>query len=177
MSKKIDFSLDPRSIAKAITELEQYKRDVKRKTELLQQRVAELIASAASDGFASAIADVLLIKGGGTEQRNADVTVSVENDGEVSLVIAHGEDAVWVEFGTGVHFNGAVGASPHPKGSELGFTIGGYGKGLGAKQVWGFYEDGELRLTHGAPASMPMYHAMTSVCENIATIAKEVFAS
>lgn len=93
----------------------------------------------------------------------------------ISVVIAAGEDAVWVEFGAGVYHNGSAGSSPHPKGAELGFTIGGYGKGMGKRKTWGFYEDGELRLTHGAPAVMPMYNAMKTVCDEIASIAKEVF--
>ena len=46
---------------------------------------------------------------------------------------------------------------------------------MGKRQVWGFYEDGELKLTHGAPATMPMYNAMKIVCDEIVAIAKEVF--
>lgn len=80
-----------------------------------------------------------------------------------------------MEFGAGVYHNGSAGSSPHPKGSELGFTIGGYGEGMGKRQTWGFYEDSELRLTHGTPAIMPMYNALKTVCDEIAGIAKEVF--
>ena len=113
-----------------------------------------------------------LLKGG---QRTAQVDVSIDQRDNITLVIARGEDAVWVEFGAGVHYNGSAGTSPHPKGSELGFTIGGYGNGMGKKDVWGFYEDGKLRLTHGAPATMPMYNAVKTVCDEIAEIAREVF--
>ena len=101
--------------------------------------------------------------------------VSIDERENVSIVIAAGEDAVWVEFGAGVYHNGSAGSSPHPEGSKLGFTIGGYGKGMGKRQTWGFYEDGELRLTHGTPAVMPMYNAVKAVCDEIADIAKEVF--
>ena len=90
-------------------------------------------------------------------------------------MIASGEDAIWAEFGAGVYHNGSAGASPHPKGSEFGFTIGGYGYGQGKKAVWGFYEGDELMLTHGAPASMPMYRSVQWVCDEIYKIAKEVF--
>lgn len=105
----------------------------------------------------------------------AEVTVSVEHKSGSSLVIASGEDAIWVEFGAGVYHNGSAGSSPHPKGTELGFTIGGYGKGDGKKNIWGYYSDGELKLTHGTPAKMPMYRAVQTVCNEIASIAKEVF--
>ena len=172
MGKKvIRFGLSAREIDRAIRELEQYKQDIIRKTDLLRARVAERLAELSRDGFAGAVVDDLL-KGG---QRTAQVDVSIEQRDNVTLVIARGEDAVWVEFGAGVHYNGSAGTSPHPKGSELGFTIGGYGKGMGKKDVWGFYEDGELRLTHGAPAIMPMYNAVKTVCDEIAEIAREVF--
>lgn len=172
MGKKvIRFGLSAREIDKAIRELEQYKQDIIRKTDLLRERVAERLAELSQDGFAGAVVDDLL-KGG---QRTAQVDVSIDQRDNVTLVIARGEDAVWVEFGAGVHYNGSAGTSPHPKGSELGFTIGGYGKGMGKKDVWGFYEDGELRLTHGAPATMPMYNAAKTVCDEIAEIAREVF--
>lgn len=172
MGKKvIRFGLSAREIDRAIRELEQYKQDIIRKTDLLRERVAERLAELSRDGFAGAVVDDLL-KGG---QRTAQVDVSIDQRDNVTLVIARGEDAVWVEFGAGVHYNGSAGTSPHPKGSELGFTIGGYGKGMGKKDVWGFYEDGELRLTHGTPAIMPMYNAVKTVCDEIAEIAREVF--
>lgn len=172
MGKKvIRFGLSAREIDRAIRELEQYKQDIIRKTDLLRERVAERLAELSRDGFAGAVVDDLL-KGG---QRTAQVDVSIDQRDNVTLVIARGEDAVWVEFGAGVHYNGSAGTSPHPKGSELGFTIGGYGKGMGKKDVWGFYEDGELRLTHGTPATMPMYNAVKTVCDEIAEIAREVF--
>ncbi len=175
MGKKvIRCSLDPKSIERAISEIREYKAEIVRKTDLLRRTVAEKIAEDARGGFASAVVDDLLPDSGGARSANVDVTIDEQDN--VSIVIANGEDAVWVEFGAGVYANGAVGSSPHPKGQELGFTIGGYGKGFGARQVWGFYEDGVLKLTHGTPAAMPLYHAMQRVCDDVAAIAKEVFS-
>lgn len=174
MGKKvIRISLSEKDIDRAIKELEQYKREIIRKTELLRTRIAERIANLAQSGFNDAVVDDLT--GGSGGARKADVRVSIDERENVSVIIAAGEDAVWVEFGAGVFHNGSTGGSPHPKGSELGFTIGGYGKGMGKRQTWGFYEDGELRLTHGTPAVMPMYNALKTVCEEITSIAKEVF--
>lgn len=171
--KKISFGLSVREINQAIKELEQYKKDITNKTELLRKKVAERLENLAASGFAGAIVDDLTEESGGA--RYAEVSTSIDERGNVSVVIAQGKDAVWVEFGAGVFHNGSAGNSPHPKGSELGFTIGDYGKGMGKKNTWGFYEDGELRLTHGTPAVMPMYNAVKIVCEEIAEIAKEVF--
>ena len=55
-------------------------------------------------------------------------------------------------------------------------TIGGFGKGNGKKETWGYYEEGTLKLTHGTPAVMPMARAVTTVCNEISEIAREVFA-
>ena len=167
----IRFGLSTEEISRAIKELEKYKKDLLRKTETLRRKIAERIEKDAKSGFSRAIVDDLL-RGG---PRLADVKVSVDDRDNITVVIAKGKDAFWVEFGTGVHHNGAAGSSPHPKGSELGFTIGGYGKGMGKKDTWGYKEDGELHLTHGAPASMPMYKAVKTVGEEIADIVKEVF--
>ena len=171
--KVIRISLSEKEIDRAIKELEQYKQEIIRKTELLRIKVAERIANLAQSGFNGAVVDDLTNESVGA--KTAEVQVSIDERENVSIVIAAGEDAVWVEFGAGVYHNGSAGSSPHPKGSELGFAIGGYGKGMGKRQTWGFYEDGELRLTHGTPAVMPMYNAVKTVCDEIADIAKEVF--
>lgn len=171
-NKVISVSLSESGIEKAIQELLAYKQEIIRKTELLRQKVAARLADEARSGFNGAIVDYLT---GKNSPRLADVNVTVDDRDNVSVVVAEGEDAVWVEFGAGVYHNGSVGSSPHPKGAELGFTIGGYGKGNGKKEIWGFYDDGELRLTHGTPARMPMSQAMNTIINDIVSIAREVF--
>lgn len=171
MRKTIRFNLSEDDISSAIRELNNYKNEIIRKSELLRDRVAERISIESQKGFNGAIiSDVV-----NGIAKYADVSVSVEKTGATTLVIAKGEDAVWVEFGAGVYYNGSAGSSPHPRGQELGFTIGGYGYGMGKKKTWGFYEDGELLLTRGAPAKMPMYNALKNACDEISIIAQEVF--
>lgn len=167
----ISFGLSTKEIDRALRELADYKQEIIQKTELLRDKVAERLAEEAKTGFSGAVVDDL-VKGG---QKFAQVDVSVNNRGSVTVVVASGEDAVWVEFGAGVYHNGSPGSSPHPNGAELGMTIGGFGKGNGKKEVWGYYEDGELKLTRGTPARMPMARAVTTVCNDIKEIAKEVF--
>lgn len=170
--KKITVGLSEQDIDRAIRELTQYKADFTQKVELLREKVAERLADEARSGFAGAIADDL-VKGG---QRLADVKVSVDNRGSLTVVVASGEDAVWVEFGAGVYHNSSPGSSPHPSGAELGFTIGSFGKGNGKKEAWGYYdENNELKLTRGTPATMPMHRAVQTVCNDIQNIAREVF--
>lgn len=174
MTKVIRMTLDPESINAAVKELRDYAKWVQRKAEELRNRIAYFIAKDASAVFNTAVADDLI----GEDAVTGSVDVSVEDNGNVTLVIASGEDAVFMEFGAGVYYNGAVGSSPNPIGAGLGFTIGSYGKGNGAKDVWGYRgQDGEIHLTHGTPASMPMYRAMMSVINDIVQIAREVFST
>lgn len=173
MSKRIiRFGLSESEIDRVINELENYKQDVIQKADIFREKLAERMANEARLGFSGAVVDDL-INGG---KKLAQVKVTIDVRGNVTVVMASGEDAIWVEFGTGVYHNGTAGSSPHPRGAELGLTIGGYGKGYGKKVVWGYYEDGELKLTRGTPATMPMERAFLSVCNEISEIAREVFA-
>lgn len=176
MAKKvITFGLSKSEIDKAIKELDKYKRSFERKVDLFRQKVAEEIKRQSQMGFnASGINDVVH---SGT--RPAKVTVDVSHNGNVSIVFTDGEDAVWCEFGAGIYHNTPVGDSPNPYGKELQLTIGSFGEGKGGQRVWGYYEDPDdknsLVLTHGTPATMPMYNAVQSVVPRIVEIAKEVF--
>lgn len=174
MAKKtISFGLNDKDIARAIREVEKFKQDFRNKVDTYRKRIAEEIAVQASHNFANSLVDDI-IKGGSPHRPN--VQVSVSDKGSISVVVANGEDAVWCEFGAGVYHNGAAGSSPHPKGSELGFTIGNYGKGYGKGQAWGYYdESGEIVITRGTEATMPMYNAAQEVMRKAVEIAKEVF--
>jgi hypothetical protein len=171
---------DPESIDDAVEAIHDYSVWVQHKTAELREYVAELISNQAQAVFNSSVADngFKVINGNYVDDtRFGEVTVTVEAQGDnITVIIASGKDAVFMEFGAGVYYNGAVGSSPNPLGTDLGFTIGSYGKGNGAKEVWGYYgNDGEIHLTHGAPASMPLYMAVQSVSRDIARIAREVF--
>jgi hypothetical protein len=171
MAKVIKFKLDAKSIGEAIKELEKYEEDIKVKTDILRKRLADELATEAQMLFNSAVVDDLITGG----SRSVSVSVTVSESGDISIVTADGEDAVWVEFGAGVYHNGSVGSSPHPKGVELGYTIGSYGKGYGKGRAWGYYDNGELRITRGTPAKMPMYTATQSIINKAVSIAREVW--
>ena len=173
MSKTvIKVGLDEKSINDAIRELKAYKKSFQKKVEIYRKRIAEEIATIASLNFAGATMEHLV----NGETRKPDVRVSVDEKGSISIVVADGEDAVWCEFGAGVYYNGSVGSSPNPYGNELGFTIGSYGKGYGKGKAWGYYDEtGELVITRGTPASMPMYNAAKEITRKAIDIAREVF--
>ena len=172
MGKKvIRFGLNTEDIDKAIREMELYKLDFLAKVDTYRRKIADEIAASASLNFGSATIDHT-IKG---ESRKPDVKVSVSDKGNISVIVADGKDAVWCEFGAGVYYNGSVGSSPNPYGNKLGFTIGSYGKGYGKANAWGYYDDGQLIITRGTPASMPMYNAAQEVTKKAIEIAREVF--
>lgn len=178
MHKTISFELSEKSINKAIQELKLFREDFLHKIEFMRQRIADDIAINAQFGFDSSDVERSWIGGVGATNvsRKADVKVDVnEESGDVTVVVAHGDDAVWVEFGTGVHYNGNVGNSPNPLGGKLGLTIGSYGQRNGQYDVWRYYENGEIYSTHGVPATMPMYNSAMDVINRINSIAQEVF--
>ena len=173
MSKKvIRFGLNTKDINRAIRELQEFKQDFLEKVDTYRKRIAEEIAVNASMLFANSVVDDV-IQG---SPRRPDVQVTVDERGGISVVVANGEDAVWCEFGAGVYHNGSVGSSPNPFGTDLGLTIGSYGKGHGKQSAWGYYdEDGNLVITRGTPASMPMYNAVQEVARKSVEIARRVF--
>lgn len=179
MSKTISFSLSTDSITRAIRELKQYKKGIEQRTQDLAKRIAQLLEQRVGDGFGSAVADIYWSTDSGTVTEPPDCTIGVDGEGNAYVVWARGQDAFFVEFGTGVYYNGSAGGSPHPKGVELGFTIGSYDKGYGRKRTWGFRREGEdtLYLSHGVPAAMPMYKATQEVAAQIEALAEEVFSS
>lgn len=180
MAKVIKMSLASASIRNAINQLDAYRNSLPTKTDMLCNRLAQRIAAYAQEGFASAVADTALYRESGTTtviSRTASVSVTVEPTGQsLYIVAASGEDAVWAEFGAGVYYNGSAGTSPHPKGAELGFVIGGYGKGNGRLETWGYFNGDDIVLTHGTPASMPLYNALVRARGEIAEVAREVFS-
>lgn len=171
MDKTINIELSTTSIAAAISQLKAYRQEIDAKTERLRRIVAEEMALLAQAGFDASYVDYLV----DGQTTPATVAVNVEHGVGETVVAALGEDAVWVEFGAGVYYNGSAGSSPNPLGENLGFTIGSYGKGMGKRNVWGYTDGDKVVLTHGTPATMPMYNALRKTCSNILFRAKEVF--
>ena len=167
---KITLRMNPESISDAVKQLNEYRDSLPRKAELIRQRVTEELKNLVEEGFNGAFYDGLLYEG----WKVPSVDVYTKNDDEISVVIADGKEAVFIEFGAGVYFN--PGGSAHPSRPPGIVNIGEYGKGRGKRQIWGYYDkNGELHLTHGTPASMPMFLAAKEIAEKIPSIARDVF--
>lgn len=169
---KITFNIfSPESIRAAAEAVKEYGEGIGEKAAEVRRRTAEELKEAAQTGFNGAVYDDVLHEG----TRVPDTKVELlEEDGK-SIVRAVGKEAVFQEFGAGVYYNGPAGSSPNPLNKGV-FLIGTFGKGYGQRNVWGYYDEGgNLKLTHGTPASMPMYHAEQAVIPRIPEIAREVF--
>lgn len=110
----------------------------------------------------------------------------VSRGGKGFELVAHGNAVCFIEFGTGVYYNGG---GSYPEALPEGVVgIGQYGHHLGRFDWWRFkgtpgkhgegieseMHPGEI-ITHGNPANMPMYKTAKEVAAAITRIAKEVF--
>ena len=169
-TKLLNYSLN--NIDDLIKYLEDYRDSLDDKCDLFVRRLAEIGLPIIDEREAAA-------KGDGEQGYNKSY-MKVEAVGKgvfVAKLIYEGTDVLFIEFGAGVHYNGNPDSSPHPKGVEMGYTIGNYSdKHKGLQDSW-FYRDeaGSLERSFGTEATMPMYHASQEIIENIRKIAKQVF--
>ena len=159
----IAMSLSASSIDNAIKELKAFRDSIDRKKDKLLEKLAYIGVKEASVRFTTAIYDGV-----------NDSSVTLETIAGGYCIKAEGKAVAFIEFGAGVYHNSG---EPYPKSRPDGIVgIGQYGKGLGKRQAWGFKDDsGELVITHGNPAAMPMWYASEEMRQNILKIAKEVF--
>lgn len=179
MAKKtLKADLSVSSIRNLQKELEKYRDSLTYKCELLVKRLAEAGIPVIDENMAKAAftVDEKGIQSGTDPQHYTYVKINTFGSYARADLIVEGKELLFIEFGAGVYYNGTAGTSPHPKGGEFGYTIGSYGNGHGKQKVWGYYAgSGELILTHGVEATMPMYKASFEIAQNVVKIAKEVF--
>lgn len=169
--KKITFSLSPKSIAKAIKEIEDYKVYLKQKTIELRQALAQV-------GLETADANVGVFNG---------IVFEVRDDGNRTLLVGWSDRQLrtwWnkqegqvvnndyspilmAEFGSGVY------ADAKHRGT---FPTG---KGNGKKNVWAYreYQNSELTFSDGERPTRPMLKASEEMATQIVEVARKVFSN
>ena len=159
----ISVGLGANEIERAIRELKHYKTGFLDREKRLIEGLAEIGLKEASVRFTTAMYD-------GTN----DVSVRLDETINGYVIVAEGQAVAFIEFGAGVYHNTS---EPYPNPRPEGIVgIGEYGKGYGKRQAWGFKnESGELVITHGNPAAMPMWYASEEMRDSILTIARRVF--
>lgn len=171
----------------SIKDLERLKKElINYRDKILPNKLDEFVRRLAEAGIpvverniaqASITYDDKGIQSGSDTEHNIYVKVdSLIGISQATLVL-EGKEILFIEFGSGVYHNKVgVGDTKHPKGAENGFLIGTYGLGHGSQKVWGYYADsGEVVMTHGTKATMPMYKASLEIKKRVVEIAQDVF--
>lgn len=163
MPKIIQMNLSVSSIENAIKEVKAFRDSLDQKKDRLLEELANIGMREASVRFTTAMYDGV---------NDSHVTLETISNGYA--VVAEGHAVAFIEFGAGVYHNSG---EPYPDPRPEGIVgIGEYGKGYGKRKAWGFRnEAGELIITHGTPAAMPLWYASEEMRGKIAKIAKEVF--
>lgn len=115
--------------------------------------------------------------------KGEDISTSGEvlltDNGWSAVIKMGGSQAIFIEFGAGVTFNGGKGSSKHPLGKKNGFTIGSYNPGspnATNPQGWWYKNKwGESQHTYGTPTFAPLYTSSLELLATIQNVAKEVF--
>lgn len=162
--KKITVQLSESSINQAIKDLKTYKHDLARKV----QKLIDLMVQYGEDYATNQV--------GHMDSGETLSSIHGYRSGSKGVIVAGG-NAIWLEFGTGVRHNGPTGSSPHPKGNELGMTIGEYGEGHGANPGgWWYYgDDGQVHHTYGVEANMFMWRTARELERIAPELARGVF--
>ena len=161
----IKMSLSEESIENAINEIKAFMNSIEMKKDKLLEKLAYIGVKEASVRFTTAMYDGV-----------NDSSVSLEPIVGGYCIKAEGKAVAFIEFGAGVYHNPG---EPYPNSRPSGIVgIGEYGKGLGKRQAWGFKDDsGELVITHGNPAAMPMWYASEEIKKSVSRVVREVFGS
>jgi hypothetical protein len=156
-------SLSSKSIQEAIKELKAYRKSLEAKKDKLLEELARIGVQEASVRFTTAIYDGV-----------NDSSVTLESTKDGYCIKAEGKAVAFIEFGAGVYHNPG---EPYPNPRPDGIVgIGEYGKGHGKRQAWGFRdESGELVITHGNPAAMPLWYASEEMRNSVKQKFVEVF--
>lgn len=171
MAKTIKMNLSAGSIQNAVKELERYKQSLISKNDLFVQRLAEV-------GIPVINANIAAAQGDSDKSHNTYIKLNSFGSYSRAELVVESSSILYIEFGAGAHYNTPAGTSPHPKGQELGYTIGSYGKGHGAEDYWYYQaETGESVRSYGTESTMPVYKASIEIRQKIRQIAKEVFCS
>jgi hypothetical protein len=161
VSKKIIFGLSTKEINRAIRELEQYKKELNRKTSLLIEALTDR-------GVEIAKAQIRELGAVYTGELEESITGYFNPTVQVGIIRAGAPYAIYVEFGTGI-----VGAgSPHPAPAGWRYDVNNHGEA-----GWWYFNDRDQKWhwTKGIESRPFMYNTVQILERESVRIAKEVF--
>jgi hypothetical protein len=168
---------DAISIDRAIKELEKYRDSLITKNELFVKRLTEIGVNVAESALVGG-------KGDSDEPRFSFVfnTEYGKVEGKILMTSTPHVDKegrvfyphlAW-EFGAGIFYNNG---NANPLAKEFGMGVGKFpGQRFALNDYWWYRDDvGDLHLSQGTQAVMPMYKASVAIITQIEEIAREVF--
>jgi len=150
---------DRASINRAVNRIEKIKQRIQNIDTYIQQ-LADIGVAVAEEAFTGALT-------------NPDFTEGVEVEAIPTdngyTITASGSEVAFIEFGTGVFYNGS---ESYPGTRPAGIVgIGEYGKGHGKNPEWWTGD----HITHGHYRSAGMYSAQKAMVEQAINIIEEIF--
>lgn len=184
--KTISINLfDPKSIDKAINEVNKFASDYEKKVDTCKKMLAKTFSEYATENIANCWYDDYVDIGEDTPAFSmrtpncycvtdeVDDKIVVTGTGDFSLYDGS-TILVWVEFGAGMYHNGImnIGGNPNPLWEETGLKgIGQYGYRQGRFPVW----SAPYGLSRGTLAQMPLYNALIATEQDAEKLIKEIF--
>ena len=166
---KIDINLSKSSVEKAIKQLEDYQESLLTKNDLFVMKLARLGVDIAEQQIAMADGD---------SNKYHDIRIIPHSFGNYSqaTIRLDGEDILFIEFGSGIHYN----PTDPEHASKFGFGVGTYPDQKHAFDPDGWwYRDsiGDKHHSYGTRATSPMLKASNIIINEVRRIAREVYGS
>ena len=162
----------PGSLDKAIQALKDYQKDIQEKSKLFVDKLG---------AYGLEVLNINISKiPSSSDGKDISTSLRRNGDGYTATLTISGDEVAFIEFGAGVKYNTSKGGSLHPKGQELGLTIGSYNpRSKNAERPTGwFYIDayGRKQHTYGTPTYAPLHNSEMAIISTINLIAREVFS-
>lgn len=166
---KISMNLSSKSVRNAINDLKQYQESLLSKNDLFVMRLAQLGADIAEQQIGMADGD---------SNKYHDLQIIPRSFGTYSqaTIKLDGEDILFIEFGSGIHYN----PSDPQHAEKFGYGVGTYPGQTHAFDPDGWwYRDsaGDTHHSYGTRATSPMLKASMMIIHEIRRIAREVYDS
>ena len=169
----IECVLSPESVDSAIKELQDYKDELQDKHKQLVDRLAKAGLKVASVAYSEASAGSIGEEMDGPDSAVPALEITTEDGGLTAVIQISGHDVTFIEFGSGIHFNRAYAGKPATTNAEkFGYTIGGYGTGLGLHEAWHY---GNGKISYGTPAADATGKIELEIKNEIRKVVKEIY--
>jgi len=151
-------------------------KDFKTYTNSIDLKCEKLIERLLAEGIRVVGENITSFMGDSSRDYSTYVEVHrIPNKMVSATLVVENEDILFIEFGAGIHWNDG---NDHPQASEFGYGVGTYPgqkNAINPGYWWYKGDDGDLHLSVGTQATMPVYKAYKAMQDKVVEIAKEVF--